>query len=172
MQPKVLSILDTIMEANKDIASAMSKKNSAKEELDEILNPFKINGLKSFIAKKVMEAMEPEYVEKIMKDRKDEIDNFSTCTSISSDGINNEINSVSYKISNIFDPERDSFEISYYLFNEDKTKVKFVVECLKNRSYMGITGSWIPKNFSSVWIETSELYKFDDFEEKHLNFQL
>ena len=162
MKPKSLELIDKITNAEKVIGDAMFTKQKAEEALEEMLNPFKINGLKSFIGKKIMEGMDSSYIEKIMKDRQDELDNFATCTSISSDPYATTLHSVSYKCSTIFDPEHDEFKISHYTFNEDGTKVKFHVECVKNRQYLGITGSWIPSMFSTVWIDKEELYKFDE----------
>ena len=162
MKPRVLNVIDEIVDAEKLISNASFYKKQAEEELEEMLNPFKINGLKSFIGKKIMEGMDSSYIEKIMKDRQDELDNFATCTSISSDPYTTTSHSVTYKCSNIFDPEHDEFKISHYTFNEDGTKVKFHVECVKNRQYLGITGSWIPSMFSTVWIDKEELYKFDE----------
>lgn len=161
MKPRVLNIIDEIVDAEKLISNASFYKKQAEEELEEMLNPFKINGLKSLIAKKIMEGMDSSYIEKIMADRKDELDNFAACTSISTEEPFAEMHSVTYKCSNIFDPEHDEFRITHYTFNEDKTKVKFHVECVKNRQYLGITGSWIPSMFSTVWIDKEELYNFD-----------
>ncbi len=161
MVPKCLDLLDKISDAEAAISNASYKKQKAEEDLEEMLNPFIINGLKAFIGKKVMENMDASYVELIMKDRKDELDNFATCTSISTEEPFAEMHSVTYKRSNIFDPEHDEFRITHYTFNEDKTKVKFHVECVKNRQYLGITGSWIPSMFSTVWIDKEELYNFD-----------
>lgn len=159
--PKCLKLLYKISKAESVISNASYDKQKAEEELEEMLNPFKINGLKSFIAKKIMEGMDSSYIEKIMADRKDELNNFATCSSISTEEPFAEMYSVTYKCSNVFDPEHDEFRITHYTFNEDKTKVKFHVECIKNRQYLGITGSWIPSVFSTVWINNEELYNFD-----------
>lgn len=161
MVPKCLDLLDKISDAEAAIINASYKKQKAEKNLKEMLNPFIINGLKAFIGKKVMENMDASYVELIMKDRKDELDNFATCTSISTGEPFAEMQSVTYKCSNIFDPEHDEFRITHYTFNENKTKVKFHVECVKNSQYLGITGSWIPSMFSTVWIDKEELYNFD-----------
>lgn len=159
--PKCLELIDRIHDNERVINDLIRLKKKAEEELEEMLNPFKINGLKSFIAKKIMEGMDSSYIEKIMADRKDELDNFATCASISTEDPFGEMHSVTYKVSNIFDPEHDEFRITSYNFNEDYTKVKINVECIKNRRYLGITGSWIPSMFSTVWIDKEELNKFD-----------
>lgn len=161
MVPKCLDLLDKISDAEAAIINASYKKQKAEKNLEEMLNPFIINGLKTFIGKKVMENMDASYVELIMKDRKDKLDNFATCTSISTEEPFAEMQSVTYKCPNIFDPEHDEFRITHYTFNKDKTKVKFHVECVKNRQYLGITGSWMPSMFSTVWIDKEELYNFD-----------
>lgn len=161
MVPKCLNLLDKISDAEAAISNASYKKQKAEEDLEEMLNPFRINGLKAFIGKKVMENMDASYVELIMKDRKDELDNFATCSSISTD-MNYIATSVSYKCSTIFDPEHDEFRIYSYNFNEDGTKVKFNVECIKNRRHLGISGAWYPDIYSTVWIDKEELYQFDN----------
>lgn len=162
MKPKALEFIDRIADAEAIISNAMYAKEKAEEALEDMLNPFRINGLRSFIAKKIMANMDDSYIEKIMKDRNDELDNFTTCTSISTGEYPTTLHSVSYKLSDVFDPEHDEFKIMSYNFNEDGTKVKINVECVKNRQYLGITGSWIPSVFSTVWIDNEELYKFDE----------
>lgn len=162
MKPKALEFIDRIADAEAIISNAMYAKEKAEEALEDMLNPFRINGLRSFIAKKIMANMDDSYIEKIMKDRNDELDNFTTCTSISTCEYPTTLHSVSYKLSDVFDPEHDEFKIMSYNFNEDGTKVKINVECVKNRQYLGITGSWIPSVFSTVWIDKEELYKFDE----------
>ena len=161
MKPKALEFIDRIADAEAIISNAMYAKEKAEEVLEGMLNPFRINGLRSFIAKKIMANMDDSYIEKIMKDRNDELDNFTACTSISTGEYPTTLNSVSYKLSDVFDPEHDEFKIIGYNFNEDGTKVKINVECVKNRQYLGITGSWIPSVFSTIWFDKEELYKFD-----------
>ena len=140
MKPKALEFIDRIADAEAIISNAMYAKEKAEEALEDMLNPFRINGLRSFIAKKIMANMDDSYIEKIMKDRNDELDNFTTCTSISTGEYPTTLHSVSYKLSDVFDPEHDEFKIMSYNFNEDGTKVKINVECVKNRQYLGITG--------------------------------
>ena len=161
MKPKTLELIDKIADYEAVISNAMYGKEKAEEVLEDMLNPFKINGLRSFIAKKIMANMDDSYIEKIMKDRNDELDNFTTCTSMSTGEYPTTLHSVSYKLSNVFDPEHDEFKIMSYNFNEDGTKVKINVECIKNRQYLGITGSWIPCVFSTIWFDKEDLYKFD-----------
>ena len=161
MASKCLELLDKISKAESAISNASYVKQKAEEELEEMLDPFKINGLKAFIAKKIMENMDSSYIEKIMADRKDELDNFIKCTSTSSSPYS-EVTSTCYKCSSIFDPEHDEFKIYSYNFNEDGTKVMFNVECIKLREYLGITGSWFPHIFSTVWFDKEELCQFDD----------
>lgn len=64
---------------------------------------------------------------------------------------------VVFESNRIFNPRHDSFQIQSIRFNEDKTKVKLNVECIKNRQYLGITGAWIPDTYETTWFSPKEL---------------
>lgn len=70
-------------------------------------------------------------------------------------------NEISYSeatfCSQYFDPDFDSFEIHDYELSYDKKHIRFTVECIKNRQYLGITGCWIPSLFSTDWLDVSEV---------------
>lgn len=61
-----------------------------------------------------------------------------------------------YFQTSVFDPLNDWFEVTNYKLNEDKTKVKFTVECMKNRYYWSMSGSFCPCLYDTVWIDLNE----------------
>lgn len=51
----------------------------------------------------------------------------------------------------VFDPMNDEFEI--LSIDEENGKVRFEVEYVKNRRFLGIVGAWMPDVYYSGWID-------------------
>lgn len=138
----ILEELDKIKNSQSIIAKESLVMENSKKTIDDILNCF-ASSIKSFLAQKIFDAFSQEYKSKVLKQREE--NNLNTSYT-------------SYSFPGIFDPFYDTFEIISYETDKDD-RVRFRVECDKNRQYLGITGAWIPDYFYTVWIDKEELEK-------------
>lgn len=156
---KFLQLIRDREEAEGFISKYSKQKEDAEKKIKESINFF--SKLRPLIAKSVLENMDKDYFEMVMQER--EYKRIGVTNTESAWGTTEgEYGSTAYYISNIFDPEHDDFGIYSFVYNEDKTKVRFNVECYKLREYLGISGAWIPKIFPSCWIDINDLRKAEE----------
>ena len=173
MGSKLQHLLEEIRISESNIKKYMDRKENAQEKIDELLEA-RLGEFKKFIAKKVVENMSEEdqkgvaereakreaeskaFLESLNKKKKkgpQGITDISTEYDIS--------NTTSYSMDRFFNPYVDHFIITDYTLNEDSTKIKLTVECIKNRGYLGITGCWFPDLHSTDWISIKELEEIE-----------
>ena len=158
---KLLQLLHDREECENIISEKINKKQKTVEDIEKMMGSF--SKVKPLIVKSLLDYMDKDYISKIMEDRKKREENYTNSTlTWTTDEDNIKYGSCSYFTSNIFDPENDSFIIYNFVYNEDKTKVRFNVECTKLRRNLGITGGWIPSFFCGTWIDIEDLRKAEE----------
>jgi hypothetical protein len=172
MGSKLQHLLEEIRISESNLKKYMDRKENAQEKIDELLDA-SFGELKDFIAKKVVENMSEEdqkgvaerqakreaenraFLESLGKKKKKDLQRI---TDISTEHV---CDTISYSMERFFNPYVDHFIITDYTLNEDSTKIKLTVECVKNRGYLGITGCWFPDLHSTDWISIKELEEIE-----------
>ncbi len=172
MGSKLQHLLEAIRISESNLKKYMDRKENAQEKIDELLDA-SFGELKDFIAKKVVENMSEEdqkgvaerqakreaenraFLESLGKKKKKDLQRI---TDISTEHV---CDTISYSMERFFNPYVDHFIITDYTLNEDSTKIKLTVECVKNRGYLGITGCWFPDLHSTDWISIKELEEIE-----------
>ena len=160
MALRFVELIDEIRSSESIISEEMLKKENAKSEIEELLKNI-YSPFKKYIAEKLFENFSDDYKAQVLEYRKMRKgpktgEKWLTSASISTIDDNICYSEATF-CSGYFDPDIDAFDIYSYEFNEDMSKIKITVECLKNRQYLGITGAWIPSFHSTDWLDVSEV---------------
>ena len=159
---KLYKLVKEQKDCERKISELTRKNEAAIKEMSGLIRK-NFGRLRDFIARSLYDEFSSEHKEKInekIAKQKKEEDERKLRKQLGVD-TDNTWYSPSYSISRdvIFDPFVDNFEINDYILSKDKKSVKFCVECLKNRSYLGLTGSWIPDLYYTGWISMKDLVK-------------
>ena len=157
---KVYKLLKEVKDCEGKISTLLRKKEDARKELEELLKK-NFYHLRDFIAKAIYEELGDEQKQKIDLKKLEAQKKEEQRKMMEEFGIKNNEDwlnsSTSYSLNLDFDPFVDQFEIYDCKLSEDKKSIKIRVECLKNRQYLGITGSWIPSTYDTGWIPVKDL---------------
>lgn len=145
---KLISEFKRIHEGWELSREAQSKIDAAKTRIEEMMGKPKF---REFIIKKIVDNYTPEQIEMLEK-RRENLKNLTNGDTI-------------YCLDtfdNIFDPEIDKFEINDIRVSKETRQITIYVENLTERGYLGVTGMWVPKIYSTNWINIDELERAED----------
>lgn len=139
----LVATLKQLGEVQQEINKLRSLNDLLKEDIEMAASDF-FSPLRGKIARALQENMSKETVAQIKEQEEKELRRKAS-------GI------VVFEANRTFNPNKDSFVIDSVRFNEEHTKVKIEVECIKNREYLGISGCWLPETYETVWLDPKEL---------------
>lgn len=165
---KLVKLIDEIHNSEHIISDEMHKKELAEKEIINMLGDFFPTPLKKLVDSKLFDNFDEKTKNQIFKEREkrheenkhvaDDDYRWKTAN-----------NSTSYSVSNLFDPEVDKYLIVDISIENDNVVV--TVEYIKGRSYLGITGTWIPILYSTKPFPITELIDAENKENDLLSIK-
>lgn len=147
----IINAIEDINEAKTAIEKEQNKMNVAKQYIAEKMKDKKFKSIIDDALLKNMNAGELEAIEKEREEARRNSEEREKAGKIDPMTGDYYSTSFSYHTSTVFDPISDEYEICGYSKDENG-RVKFVVECVKLRHFLGISGCWVPTCFSTTWI--------------------